>query len=76
LVAAIARRDEEDDVDIYVERHGLDGLAEALKYAAEYVDGTVNHRIMARELDLSPLEPEIPLQAFEPAMAAYSDTAE
>ena len=76
LVAAIARREEDDDVDVYVERHGLDGLAEALEYAAEYVDGTVNHRIMARELDLSPLEAEIILQALEPVAAAYRDTAD
>jgi hypothetical protein len=35
-----------------------------------------NHRIMARELDLSPLEAEIILQALEPVATAYSDAAE
>lgn len=73
LIAAVARRDEEEDIDVYIERHGLDGLAIALEYAAEYVDGTVNHRIAARELDLSPLEAEIILQALEPVAAEYAD---
>jgi predicted ArsR family transcriptional regulator len=76
LVAAIARIEDDEDVEVFVERHGLDGLAEALEYAFEQVAGTVNHRIMARELDLSLLEAEIILQALEPVAAAYSDTAE
>jgi len=75
LVAAIARRDVNEDIDIYVERHGLDGLAEALAYAFEQVEGTVNHRIMARELECSSLEAEIILQALEPVATTYSDTA-
>jgi len=75
LIAAVARRDENDDIDIYIERHGLDGLAVALEYAEEYVDGTVNHRIAARELDLSPLEAEIILQALEPVATEYADAA-
>jgi DNA-binding transcriptional ArsR family regulator len=73
LIAAVARRDEDEDIDVYIDRHGLDGLAAALEYASEYVDGTVNHRIAARELDLSPLEAEIILQALEPVAAEYAD---
>jgi DNA-binding MarR family transcriptional regulator len=75
LIAAVARRDEDDDIDVYIERHGLDGLAVALEYADEYVDGTVNHRIAARELDVSPLEAEIILQALEPVATEYADAA-
>src|SRR6056297_1363105 len=75
LIAAVARRDEDEDIDVYIERHGLDGLAVALEYAYEYVDGTVNHRIAARELDLSPLEGEIILQALEPVATEYADAA-
>jgi DNA-binding transcriptional ArsR family regulator len=75
LIAAVARRDEDEDIDVYIEHHGLDGLAVALKYAFEYVDGTVNHRIAARELDLSPLEAEIILQALEPVASEYADPA-
>ena len=75
LIAAVAHREENEDIDMYIQRHGLDGLAIALEYAAEYVDGTVNHRITARELDLSPLEAEVILQALEPVAAEYA-TAE
>ena len=74
LIAAVARREEDDDIDVYIERHGLDGLATALEYAFEYVEGTVNHRITARELDLSPLEAEIVLQALEPVAETYTET--
>jgi hypothetical protein len=66
LIDAIAHRTDNGDIDVFVDRHGLDGLATALEYAHEYVNGTVNHRIMAREQDLSPLEAEIILQALEP----------
>ena len=75
LIAAVARRNKNEDIDVYIERHGLDGLAVALEYAEEYVDGTVNHRIAARELDLSPLEAEIILQALEPVATEYADAA-
>lgn len=70
LIEAIARRTENGDLDVYIDRHGIDGLATAIGYAHEYVDGTVNHRIMAREVDLSPLEAEIVLQALEPIVRA------
>jgi len=75
LIAAVARRDENEDIDVFIERHGFDGLAVALEYAFEYVDGTTNHRIAARELDLSPLEAEIILQALEPVATEYADAA-
>jgi DNA-binding MarR family transcriptional regulator len=71
LIAAVARREEDEDIDVYVDRHGLDGLALALEYAAEYVEGTANARIAARELDVSPLEAEVVLQALEPVVEAY-----
>jgi len=73
LIAAVARREIDEDIDLFVERHGLDGLDAALAYAVDYVDGTVNHRIAARELDLSPLEAEIILQALEPVVTEYGD---
>jgi DNA-binding MarR family transcriptional regulator len=72
LIASVARQAENDDIEMYIDRHGLDGLAVALDYAQEYVDGTVNHRIAARELDLSPLEAEIILQALEPIAHEYA----
>ena len=74
LIAAVARRHDDEDIDVFVERHGLDGLATALDYAFDYVDGTVTHRITARELDLSPLEAEIILQALEPVAEMYDSS--
>lgn len=70
FVAAIARRDTDDDIDVYLDKHGVDGLATALDYTHEYIDGTVNHRIMARELDISPLEASIILQALRDIVTA------
>jgi len=66
LVEAIARRTRDGDIDTYIERHGLDGLAVALDYAHEYVDGSVTHQIMAREQDLSSLEAGVILDALRP----------
>lgn len=68
LIEAIARRTRDEDIDTYVDRHGLDGLAVALEYAREYVEGSVTHRIMAREQDLSPLEAGIILDALRPVV--------
>lgn len=68
LVEAIARRIRDDDIETYIDRHGLDGLAVALEYAHEYVDGGVTHRIMAREQDLSPLEAGVILDALRPVV--------
>jgi len=68
LVEAIARRMRDDDVDTYIDRHGLDGLAVALDYAREYAEGSVTHRIMAREQELSPLEAGVILDALRPVV--------
>lgn len=76
LIAAVARREEDGDIDVYINKYGIDGLAVALEYAFEYIEGTVNHRITARELDLSPLEAEIILQALEPVAEAYEPATE
>jgi len=68
LVEAIARRTRDDDIDTYIDRHGLDGLAVALEYTRAHVDGSVTHRIMAREQEVSPLEAGIILDALRPVV--------
>jgi len=68
LIEAIARRTRDDDIDTYIDRHGLDGLAIALEYAREYADGSMTHRIMAREQELTPLEAGIILDALRPVV--------
>lgn len=62
LIDAVSRRDENPDIDAYADRHGIGGVATALRYAEMYVDGEMNHRLMARELDISPIEAETILQ--------------
>ena len=69
FVHAIALSETDEDVEVYLEKYGVDGLATALEYAREYVDGNVNHRIVARELDIAPLEASIILQALEDVVA-------
>lgn len=66
LVEAVARRIQDEDIDTYIDRHGLDGLAVAIEYAREYVDGSVTHQIMAREQEITPLEAGIILDALRP----------
>ncbi|RQH03172.1 DUF7437 domain-containing protein [Natrarchaeobius oligotrophus] len=68
LVEAIARRTRDEDIDTYIDRHGLDGLAVAIEYAQEYVDGSVTHHIMAREQEISPLEAGVILDALRPVV--------
>jgi AcrR family transcriptional regulator len=68
LVEAIARRMQDDDIDTYIDRHGLDGLAVALEYARDYVEGSVTHQIMAREQDLSLVEAGVILDALRPVV--------
>ncbi|SFC59472.1 Sugar-specific transcriptional regulator TrmB [Halobiforma haloterrestris] len=68
LIEAIARRTRDEDIDTYIDRHGLDGLAIALEYAREYVDGSVTHQIMARERNLSPMEAGVILDALRPVV--------
>ena len=73
LIAAVGRREIDDDIDIYIDRHGVAGLATALTYAVARERGEVTHRSMARDLDISPLAAEIVLQALRPVVHEYYD---
>ena len=70
LIEAIARRLRDNDIDVYIDRHGLDGLAVALAYTREYVDGGVTHQIMAREQNISAMEAGVILDALRPVVTA------
>ena len=70
LIEAIARRLRDNDIDVYIDRYGLDGLAVALEYTREYVDGGVTHQIMAREQDISAMEAGVILDALRPVVTA------
>lgn len=76
LIDAVGRRETDDDIDIYIDRHGIAGLATALTYAIEREQGTVTHRLMAQDLDISPLAAEIILQALHPVVHKHYDIEE
>ncbi|MFB6283335.1 MAG: helix-turn-helix domain-containing protein [Halobacteria archaeon] len=62
LIDAVSRRSQNQIIDLYIERYGIDGIATALEYAKKYVDGTTNHRLMSRDLEITSLEAEEILQ--------------
>jgi hypothetical protein len=68
LIDAVGRRTADGDIDTYIDRHGLAGLATALIYAVDRERSRVTHRLMARDLDIAPLEAEIILQALRPVV--------
>jgi DNA-binding transcriptional ArsR family regulator len=76
LIDAVARQGTDGDIDTYIDRHGIAGLATALTYAVNRERGTVTHRLMARDLDISPLAAEIILQALQPVVHEHFDIEE
>ena len=62
LFVALARRETNENIQLFLDRHGVGGLATALEYARDYVQGRMNPRIMAREQDFPVLEAETILQ--------------
>jgi DNA-binding transcriptional ArsR family regulator len=73
LIDAVGRRTTDDDIDTYIDRHGIAGLATALTYAVARERGEVTHRLMAQDLDVSPLAAEIILQALRPVVHEHFD---
>jgi hypothetical protein len=68
LIDAVGRRETDADIDTYIDRHGIAGLATALTYAIARERGEVTHRLMAEDLDVSPLAAEMILQALRPVV--------
>jgi DNA-binding transcriptional ArsR family regulator len=73
LVDAVGRRTTDDDIDTYIDRHGIAGLATALTYTVARERGEVTHRTMADDLDVSPLAAELILQALRPVVHEHLD---
>ena len=71
LIDAVGRRETDDDIDTYIDRHGVAGLATALTYAVARERGETTHRLMAEDLDRSPLAAEIILQALRPVVTEH-----
>ncbi|GAB3699705.1 DUF7437 domain-containing protein [Halorubrum trueperi] len=76
LIDVVGRAETNDDIDTYVDRHGVAGLATALTYAVARERGDVTHRLMAEDLDISPLAAEMILQALRPVVHEYYDIEE
>ncbi|AKH98698.1 MULTISPECIES: DUF7437 domain-containing protein [Halobacteriaceae] len=68
LIDAVGRRETNGDIDTYIDRHGVAGLATALTYAVARERGEVTHWLMAEDLDISPLAAEMTLQALRPVV--------
>lgn len=49
LIDAVGRRETDADIDTYIDRHGVAGLATALTYAVARERGEVTHRLMAED---------------------------
>ncbi|WP_089650065.1 DUF7437 domain-containing protein [Halobacterium hubeiense] len=76
LIDAVGRRETDADIDTYIDRHGVAGLATALTYAVARERGKVTHRLMAEDLDISPLAAEMILQALQPVVREHYDIEE
>ena len=76
LIDAVGRRTTDDNIDTYIDRHGVAGLATALNYTKARERGEVTHRMMAEDLDISPLAAEIILQALRQTVLEYEDLDE
>lgn len=76
LIDAVGRRKTNDDIDTYIDRHGVDGLATALTYAVARERGEVTHRLMAEDLTISPLAAEMILQALRAVVHEHYDIQE
>ena len=76
LIDAVGRRETDADIDTYIDRHGVAGLATALTYAVARERGEVTHRLLAVDLDISPLAAEMILQALRPVVHEHYDIEE
>ncbi|WP_226042982.1 helix-turn-helix domain-containing protein [Natrinema sp. DC36] len=76
LIDAVGRRETNADIDTYIDRHDVAGLATALTYAVARERGKVTHRLMAEDLDISPLAAEMILQALRPVVHEHYEISE
>jgi len=61
----LAERQSNENISLYIDRHGVSGLATAIEYARAYTQSEMNARIMAREQDIPVLEAETILQELQ-----------
>jgi len=73
LLVALAQHDSNDNIELYIERHGVSGLATAIEYARAYTKSEMNARIMAREQEIPVLEAETILQELQEILLDVED---
>jgi len=73
FIDAVGRRETNADIDTYIDRHGVAGLATALTYAVARERGEVTHCLMSEDLDISSLAAEMVLQALRPVVHEHYD---
>lgn len=64
LGVAVARKEENQTLGTFIDRHGIETVADALQYTLTRLDGRTTLRSMARALDLPVVETETIFQAF------------
>lgn len=62
FIVALARSETNENIQLFLDRHGTAGLATAVDYAGAYVRGEMTARVMAREQEIPVLEAETILQ--------------
>ena len=65
LLVALAERQSNENISLYIDRNGVSGLATAIEYARAYTQSKMNARIMAREQEIPVLEAETILQELQ-----------
>lgn len=76
LIYIAAHYATDEDIDTYINRHGIAGFAAVLTYVVSKEYGEVTHRMMTEDLDISPLAAEIILQALQPVVYEHFDVDE
>lgn len=54
LIDVVGRAPGDQDLQLLLDRYGIDTLAVALSYAIPYAEGTMSERVAVRELELQP----------------------
>ena len=73
LLIALAQRDSNENIELYIDRHEISGLATAIEYARAYAESEMTARIMAREQEIPVLEAETILQELREIIVDVED---
>ena len=69
IIAAYGAKNQVEDIDLFLDRHGKAKLVEAVEYTTEYLDGGLSRRSIGVDMELSAVEAIAITQALEPIVA-------